>query len=139
MKIAQQFRAFLDANHYLPLPFIGRLEIVSTDSDNYSEEPIKRQIRFTPNNSADPDTSLKDFISEKMKIDPSITESDLAYFSNSVNELLNQGFEAEIPGIGFLNIDSNSLLKFSGKSLYYASVKKIKKRIPVIATSTFWF
>ena len=139
MKIAQHFRAFLDTFHYLPIPRIGRLEIIPNGQDPFNSSIIKKQIHFTPDNLTDIDSSLKKYISEKMKIDTSITESDLTCFSNSLRELLIQGFEAEIPDIGFLHAESDSTIKFSAKSLYYAAVKKVKKRIPSIATSTFWF
>ena len=139
MKIAQQFRAFLETHYYLPLPSIGKLEIISPVSEPEGVEIRTKQFRFIPDAANTSDKSLIEFISKKMKIETSIAESDLACFCNSLKELLMQGFEAEIPGIGFLHVESNSKLKFSILSIYNAASPKIRKRIPTITASSFWF
>ena len=138
MKIAQQFSAFLEMHHFLQLPSLGKLEIVSTEPDINSAEFMKREFRFTADVNTITDNLLPQFISEKLKIERCIAESDLIYFCNSLKELLIQGFEAEIPGIGYLNYESNSQLKFSCKSLYSGVTNKLKKRLPAIVSSSFW-
>jgi hypothetical protein len=138
MKIAPQFCAFLDSYHYLNLPHIGRLESVSAVVNPLTGEVDKRSVRFTSDAGLKSDAELIAFISQNLKIDACIAESDLFCFCNSLKELLIQGFEAEIPGIGFLHYESNRQLKFSGKSIYNSVAQKIKKKSAAILGSSFW-
>lgn len=138
MKIAPQFRAFLDSFHYLNLPKIGRFESISTEATPLTDEIEKRFVRFISDPELKPDAELTRFISKTMKIDASVADSDLYCFCTSVKELLIQGFEAEIPGIGFLHSDSKNQLIFSGKSIYKAVEQKTKRKTAVFLHSSFW-
>lgn len=138
MKIVPQFRTFLDSFHYLHLPSIGKLESVSTLINPLTGEIDKRSVQFVSDPCIKPDTELINFISQNLKIDTYIAESDLNCFCNSLKELLIQGFEAEIPGIGFLHYESNQQLKFSGKSIYNAATQKIKRKSAAVLGSSFW-
>ena len=138
MKIAQQFRAFLEMHNYLVLPNIGRFEALTDEANPLNGEIEKRLVKFTPDIQVVADNELTAFICQKMKIDDCIALSDLKSFCNSLKELFLQGFEAEIPGIGFLHLDSKNQLKFSGKSIYNTTETKSKKRPAALFSSTFW-
>jgi hypothetical protein len=138
MKIALQFRAFLDSYHYLSLPHIGKLESVSAVVNPLTGEVDKKSVRFISDPCINPDAELISFISQNLNIDACIAESDLFCFCNSLKELLIQGFEAEVPGIGFMHYESNRQLKFSGKSIYHSVAQKIRKKSVVILGSSFW-
>lgn len=139
MKIAQHFRAFLERNHYLQLPQIGRFEVVGEnpviDDSGYSQ----KWINFSADKDETPDADLVQFISKNMRIESSITESDLNSFISSIKELLIQGFEVEIPGIGYLHFEPGNNLIFSGKNIYKKTAPKRWKRIPAAMSSSFWF
>ena len=138
MKIAPQFRAFLDSYHYLVLPKIGRFESISTEINPLTGKIDKQLVHF----SIDPDLSSPvefiNFISQNLKIDSRIAESDLVCFCNTIRELLNQGFEAEIPGIGFLHSDSRNQIMFSGKSIYNVSPQSTRGKAASFMSSSFW-
>lgn len=138
MKIAPQFRAFLDCFHYLVLPKVGRFESISTEINPLTGQTDKQLVRFTCDAEAKPTTDFINFISQNLKIDSRIAESDLSCFCNSVKELLNQGFEAEIPGIGFLHSDSRNQLIFSGKSIYHAPLHRSRAKTAAMKSSSFW-
>ena len=87
MKIAQQFRAFLDSHHYLILPSIGRFESISADVNPQTGEINKWMVRFFCDKQMKPDKELTGFISKNLKIDACITLSDLNSFCNSLKEL----------------------------------------------------
>ena len=136
MKIAQHFRAFLERHHYLQLPQIGRFEVVGeTPAENgYS----RKWINFSADYKQATDTELVTFISNNMRVETSITSSDLSCFISSLKEMLIQGFEVEIPGIGYLHFEPNNILKFSGKNLYKKPAQKSWKRIPASMSASFW-
>ena len=138
MKIAQQFRAFLELHNYLVLPNIGRLEALTAEIDSLTGENERKLIRFTADVQNTPDKVLTEFISRNLKIDTCIAVSDLNSFCSSLKELFLQGLEAEIPGIGYLHLDSKNQLKFSGKSIYNTVENKPKKRPAALFSSTFW-
>jgi len=138
MKIAQQFRAFLDLHHYLVLPTIGRFEAMSTGSNNHSGENEKRLVRFSADSKNATAYELTEFICQHLNIDSCVANSDLKSFCNSLKELFLQGFEAEVPGIGYLHLDSKSQLTFSGQSIYNSKENKTRKRPAALFSSTFW-
>jgi len=67
-----------------------------------------------------------------------VTESDLTSFINSLKEMLIQGFEVEIPGIGYLHFEPNNVLRFSGKNLYKQTIQKRWKRTRAALSPSFW-
>lgn len=138
MKIAQQFRAFIELHHYLALPKIGRFESIAADAKHYAGESDKWLIRFLSDPQAQSDNELTGFISKNLKIETCVAESDLNSFCNTIKELFIQGFEAEIPGIGFLHLDSKNQLKFSVNSIYNPIVNKTRKRPAALFSSSFW-
>ena len=138
MKIAQHFRAFLERYHYLQLPQIGRFEVVGENPVAAENGVIKKWIAFSANNNQNHDAELIDFISKNMRVETCITESDLKCFIGSIKELLLQGFEVEIPGIGYLHFEPNNILKFSGKNIYKKTIQKRWKRSPTAFSPSFW-
>ena len=138
MKIAQHFRAFLERHHYLQLPQIGRFEVVGEspviDDSGYSQ----KWINFSADKDQTPDAELVQFISKNMRVESCITESDLSSFISSLKELLIQGFEVEIPGIGYLHFEPGNILIFSGKNIYKKTTQKSWKRIPAAMSQSFW-
>jgi hypothetical protein len=137
MKIAQHFRAFLERNNYLQLPQIGRFEVVG-DNPMAANEQSRKWISFSADKNQKPDEALVNFISGTMRIESCITESDLNCFISISKELLLQGFEVEIPGIGFLHFEPGNILKFSGKNIYKKPVQKRWKKLPTAMTGSFW-
>jgi len=138
MKIAEQFRAFLESHHYLVLPKIGRFESISSDVNPLTGTVDKWLVRFVSDTHIKTDTELTGFICRNQKIDTCIAESDLNSFCNSIKELFLQGLEAEVPGIGFLHLDSKNQLKFSVNSIYNPILNKSHKRPAALFSSTFW-
>src|SRR4026208_2163540 len=130
MKIAQHFRAFLERYDYLQLSQIGRFEVVDENPAAPKNEHSTIWVIFSSDKDQATDPELIAFISNNMKIDTSIAASDLSSFISSLKELLIQGFEVEIPGIGYLHFEPNNILKFSGKNIYKEPVKKAWKKIP---------
>lgn len=139
MRIAQHFRAFLERNNYLQLPQIGRFEVVGENPAEPANEHFKKWIHFLADKNQSKDTELVDFISKNMRVEPSIAESDLSCFISSIKEMLIQGFEVEIPGIGYLHFEPGNILKFSGKNIYKKPIQKRWKRIPAAMSTSFWF
>jgi hypothetical protein len=139
MKITHQFRAFLESFHYLILPQIGKIETVSTEVNSLTGEIEKRTLRFITDNNINSDIEFINFISNNLHLNSNIIISDLNCFCISLKELLIQGFEAEIPGVGFLHQDAKKEIKFSGKSIYHQTSQKHKKNTSVIFHSGFWF
>lgn len=137
MKIAQHFRAFLDRHRYLELPQIGRFEIVG-ESPAAEDGNSKKWINFSADKNQSGDAELVEFISRTMRVEMCITESDLSCFIGSLNELLIQGFEVEIPGIGYLHFEPGNVLKFSGRNIYKNPIQKSWKRIPASISTSFW-
>ena len=139
MKIAQHFRAFLERYHYLQLPQIGRFEVVGENPAAPDNGVLRKWIAFSADKNQTQDSELVDFISKNMRIETCITESDLKSFSSSIKELLIQGFEVEIPGIGYLHFEPNNILKFSGKNIYKKTIQKRWKRTSAALSRSFWF
>jgi nucleoid DNA-binding protein len=137
MKIAQHFRAFLEKHNYLQLPQIGRFEVVGENPAMVNGQHGK-WINFSADKNQEPDTTLVNFISGNTKTENSITESDLNCFISNMKELLIQGFEVEIPGIGYLHFEPGNILKFSGKNIYKKPVQKSWKRMSVAMSASFW-
>ncbi len=137
MKIAQHFRAFLDTHLYLQLPQIGRFDVVG---EAPPENGLPRKwLTFSPNTNQDTDPELVNFISSKLRVETSITTSDLCCFINSLKEMLIQGFEVEIPGIGYLHFEPSNILKFSGKNIYKNPVQKsLRTKLPAAMSQSFW-
>ena len=121
MKIAQYFRAFLERHHYLQLPQIGRFEVVGENPTTLENGHPKKWINFSANGEQTTDSELVEFISKNMRVESSITTSDLSCFISSLKELLILGFEVEIPGIGYLHFEPGNILKFSGKNISLGS------------------
>jgi len=138
MKIAQHFRAFLERHHYLQLPQIGRFEVVGENPVTEENGFPQKWINFSADKNQTHDSELVQFISKNMRVESSITESDLSSFISSLKELLIQGFEVEIPGIGYLHFEPGNILKFSGKNIYKKTTQKSWKRIPAAMSSSFW-
>jgi len=137
MKIAQHFRAFLERHNYLQLPQIGRFEVVG-ENPMAANDPTRKWISFSADKNQQPDETLVNFISGNMRIENCITESDLNCFISNSKELLLQGFEVEIPGIGYLHFEPGNILKFSGKNIYKKPVQKSWKKIPTAMSGSFW-
>lgn len=139
MKIAQHFRAFLERHHYLQLPQIGRFDVVGENPVGSENGHPRKWINFSADNNEATDSTLVAFISGNMKVETSITASDLSSFISSLKELLIQGFEVEIPGIGYLHFEPGNKLKFSGKNIYKKTTQKSWKKVPASMSSSFWF
>lgn len=139
MRIAQHFRAFLERHNYLQLPQIGKFEVVGENPVQPESGQLSKWISFSADKSQQADSNLVDFISKTMKVESCITESDLSSFISSIKEMLIQGFEVEIPGIGYLHYEPGNILKFSGKNIYKKSIQKGWKKIPATMSTSFWF
>ena len=136
MKISRHYRAFMERFGYLELPAIGRFEVISHENN---EIQAAKKITFLFNPKAIVDNSLVEFLCEQLKSEACVIYSDIQYFSSSVKELLLQGLEAEIPGIGFLNIVQQNKLLFSHHSCYNEiPQQKIRKTSPAIMNISFW-
>jgi len=138
MKIAQHFRAFLESHDYLQLPQIGRFEVIGENPAAPENGYSQKWIKFSADKNQATDPDLVAFISNNMKIESCITTSDLISFISSLQELLIQGFEVEIPGIGYLHFEPGNILKFSGKNIYKKTTQKSWKKIPASMSSSFW-
>ena len=138
MKIAQHFRAFLEGHQYLQLPQIGRFEVVGDNPAATENGHSNKWINFLADHNQTTDLELVNFISKNMKVESSITASDLSCFISSIKEMLILGFEVEIPGIGYLHFEPNNILKFSGKNIYKKTIQKGWKRIPAGMSASFW-
>lgn len=139
MKIAQHFRAFLEINNYLQLPQIGKFEVLGENPADVSHGQLKKWVHFSPESSLEKDPSLIDFIARRMKVEICIAESDLRCFIVTIKEMLIQGFEVEIPGIGYLHYEPGNKLKYSGKNIYKNPKQKSLKRRTVAMSANFWF
>lgn len=137
MKIAQHFRAFLERHNYLYLPQIGKFEVVG-ENPAAGEHGHSKWINFSADQNQTTDLQLVEFISKSMKVESSITASDLSCFISTIKEMLILGFEVEIPGIGYLHFEPNNILKFSGKNIYKKTVQKSWKRVPAGMSASFW-
>ena len=138
MKIAQHFRAFLEAYQYLTLPQLGKFEILTDNGSVNEYGDAKKIISFQPDKNQPADTALVDFVKKSLKIESAIVLADLNCFISNLRELLIQGFEVEIPGIGFLRYDAGNILRFSGKNIYKKSLHKNRRKLPTTLSSTFW-
>lgn len=138
MKIAQHFRAFIERYDYLQLSQIGRFDVVNENPTVPKNEHSTIWVIFSADKDQVTDPELIAFISNRMKIDTFIAASDLSSFISSLKELLIQGFEVEIPGIGYLHFEQDNVLKFSGKNIYKKIAQKRWKRIPSGMSSSFW-
>lgn len=135
MKISRHFRAFLKKHGYLELPGIGRFELSTDNSIDSPEE----KIEFKRTGITTLDISLVKFLCEESGTEAYVVHSDLNTFSDSVKELLMQGLEAEIPGIGYLNTSDLNHPKFTCRSIYISvPEKKIRKPQPLYLNSSFW-
>lgn len=131
MKIAQQLCAFLSKNGYLLLPGIGKFEM-NSDQQGHGK------YLFTPDIKTETDENLIRFFCSDHETESSVAVSDLKCFCYSIRELIIQGFEAELPGIGFLYIGTDKELKFSRYSQYHSAHQKTRKKSPVFMTGAFW-
>src|SRR6185436_1226885 len=138
MKIAQHFRAFLERYHYLQLPQIGRFEVVGENPVASENGAPAKWIAFSADKNQSQDAELVEFLSKNMRVESCITSSDLSCFISSIKEMLIQGFEVEIPGIGYLHFEPNNILKFSGKNLYKKTIEKSLRRTPAAMSPSFW-
>jgi len=138
MKIAQHFRAFLERYQYLQLPQIGRFEVVGENPVAQEKGVSRKWIAFSADKNQSQDQELVDFISKNMRVETCVTASDLSSFIGSIKELLIQGFEVEIPGIGYLHFEPNNILKFSGKNIYKKTIEKSLRRTPAAMSPSFW-
>ena len=138
MKVAQHFRAFLERHHYLQLPQIGRFDVVGENPGASEKESSTIWVKFSADKDQATDPDLVAFISNNMKIESCITASDLTSFIGSIKELLIQGFEVEIPRIGYLHFEQGNILKFSGQNIYKKTTQKSWKKIPAAMSSSFW-
>ena len=138
MKIAQHFRAFLERHNYLKLPQIGKFEVVGENPAATENDHSGKWINFSVDQNQTTDSDLVDFISKNMKVESSITASDLSCFISSIKEMLILGFEVEIPGIGYLHFEPGNILKFSGKNIYKKTTQKGWKKIPAGMSASFW-
>jgi hypothetical protein len=138
MKIAQHFRAYLERYHYLQLPQIGRFEVVGENPLVPDNGAPRKWIAFLADKNQSGDAQLVDFISTNMRVESCVTESDLTSFISSLKEMLIQGFEVEIPGIGYLHFEPNNVLRFSGKNLYKQTIQKRWKRTRAAMSPSFW-
>jgi hypothetical protein len=136
MKIAQHFRAFLERNQYLQLPQLGRFEVVNEHSD-FEKGILKKRLSFLPDSNKTADDQLVNFISSHLGVESSIALSDLNDFVALTKELLIQGFEAEIPGIGFLHFEQGNQLIFTWKSKYKIPVYNLKRKL-ASRSASFW-
>ena len=138
MKIAQHFRAFLERYHYLHLPQIGRFEVVGENPIASENGTPAKWIAFLADKNQSQDAELVEFISSSRRVESCVTISDLNSFIGSLKEMLIQGFEVEIPGIGYLHYEPNNILKFSGKNIYKKTIQKSWKRTPATMSPSFW-
>ena len=138
MKIAQHFSAFLERYQYLQLPQIGRFEVVGENPIASETGAPAKWIAFSADKNQSQDTELVEFLSRNMRVESCITASDLNCFISSIKEMLIQGFEVEIPGIGYLHFEPNNILKFSGKNIYKKTIQKRWKRTPAAMSPSFW-
>jgi hypothetical protein len=137
MKIAQHFRAYLDAHQSLQLPLLGRFNIVGHAGELFENGVPKKWIQFIANKDEAAEPCFIQYMSQAMKVETCIAESDLNCFCQTTREMLIQGFEAEIPGIGFLHFETGDRLQFSLKSIYKNAMQKLPKRSPAFISS-FW-
>jgi len=138
MKIANEFRAFLEMHQHLYLPHIGRFHFEFNESNKTVSGGLIRPVTFVADNKQSSDPELITFSSDHLKVETCIAESDLNSFCSCVIELLIQGFEAEIPGVGFLHYESGNQLKFSEKSIYHNAIKLKRNRVPAAFSVSFW-
>ena len=138
MKIAKEFRAFFEMHKHLYLPKIGRFEISSNEPDISGSNNFSGFITFTAEKKQLTDPELISFFSDHLRVETCIAESDLNCFCSGVMELLLQGFEAEIPGIGFLHYEQTNQLKFSDKSIYQSAKTQKRKPVPTDFVASFW-
>jgi len=119
MKIAWHFREFLEKKGYLELPSIGRFDM-STESMSMPGGKVieSRNLSFSPVSKKNYDDNLVLFLSDKLRSESCVVCSDISSFSYYINELLMQGLEAEIPGIGYLNRNNINVIQFSYQSTY---------------------
>ena len=137
MKISLHFRAYLEKHGYLELPAIGRFEITHFNSMDPAEH--RKGLEFIYISQTIIDISLVKFLCKELRSEACVVYSDLQHFSDSVMELLMQGLEAEVPGIGYLNKKEKNQLQFSFKSRYYnVPEKKPRKPRPIYLNSSFW-
>lgn len=119
MKIARHFREFLEKKGYLEIPSVGRFD-VSTEmmAMPKGETMTRKTLSFSPVKKAVFDDSLVQFLSEKLKTEACVICADIRSFAYYLNELLMQGLEAEIPGIGYLNRMYTNEVRFTYQSSY---------------------
>jgi hypothetical protein len=138
MKIARLFRPFIESHHYLNLPAIGKLEIIPAEIIPLTGEIEKNFIRFSEDKNSQSDPEFLTYVSKYLKVEASVAAADLHCFCDNTNELLIQGFEAEIPALGFLHFASGNKLKFSVNSIYNAAPKVTQRKPAVFLNSSFW-
>ncbi|MBI1344193.1 MAG: hypothetical protein GC171_14810 [Terrimonas sp.] len=128
MKIARHFKEFLEKKGYLEIPSIGRFE-VSTEQMSMPKGEVltRKKLFFSPQNKPAFDESLVQFLCEKLRSEACVVYADIRSFSYYLNELLIQGLEAELPGIGFLNRNNTNEVEFSYQSTYIRRERPQKK------------
>ena len=138
MKIARHFREFLEKKGYLELPSIGRFDM-STESVAMprGEVFVRKSLSFSPVSKKSFDDSLVRFLCERLHSESCVVYSDISSFTYYINELLMQGLEAEIPGVGFLNRNSINTIQFSYQSSYKR--KNPLRNVGVASFMNFWF
>lgn len=119
MKITKYFRAFLEEHSYLAIPGIGRFELSSDDTVTHNLASEMKTLQFSQEAASNQEIlDLVQYLCLKLHVEKDVARCDLDYFSITTREILLQGLEAEIPGLGFLNFDYNYKMKFSRKSRY---------------------
>jgi|GEM_PF-1534895 len=137
MKICRHLRDFLEQKEYLELPAVGRFDLFTESmSMPKGEVLINKKLSFSPSRKTGFDDALVDFLCQRLQAEASVVYSDIQSFSSAINELLMQGFEAEIPGIGFLNQNGNSGIQFTYQSSYKKRTR-LKKAMPAYFMS-YW-
>ena len=132
MKIARHFKEFLEKKGYLEIPSVGRFDVsVEEMSMPKGEIMTRRKLRFSPAGQPVFDETLVKFLCEKLKSEACVIYADIRSFSYHINELLMQGLEAEIPGVGYLNKKYTNELEFTYSSFYKT------KRVARNAVSSF--
>ncbi len=129
MKIARHLREFLEKKGYLEIPSIGRFDVHTEElTMPRGETMTRRKLSFAPLRKNGLDESLVQFLCERLKSEACVIYADIRSFSHYLNELLMQGLEVEIPGVGYLNRNHTNEVNFTYKSSYE---KKRKHSKPV--------
>lgn len=124
MKITHYFRTYLEEKGYLELPSIGKFTLNKFEIGNI--ELLNKGPEFISSKSKLLDTDFINYLCKEMKSEIHVVRADVESFSSHVNELLLQGLEVEIPGIGYLLFSNQHQLKFA---FHYSYIPVPRKRI----------